>query len=126
MVVGVGIDMVKIEKIQNAIERLGKAFIAKIFNPQEVKNISEGKMYYQRLAARFAAKEAIIKAISKEKPLALKDIVILNKPNGAPYCEFKKDLGIKIFLSITHIEDYAVACAVAEKNKGRKNKVKGR
>jgi holo-[acyl-carrier protein] synthase len=115
MVIGVGIDMVKIEKIQSAIERLGKAFIDRIFNKEELKNITKGKMYYQRLAARFAAKEAVIKAISKEKPLALKDIVILNKPNGAPYCELKKDLGIKIFLSITHIEDYAAACAVAER-----------
>lgn len=118
MVIGVGIDMVKIEKIQSAIERLGKAFLNRVFNKKELKNISQGKMYYQRLAARFAAKEAIIKAISKEKPLALKDIFILNKPNGAPYCEFKKDLGIKIFISITHIEDYAAACAVAERNEG--------
>lgn len=119
MVIGVGIDMVKIEKIQSAIERLGKAFIDRIFNKEELKNITKGKMYYQRLAARFAAKEAVIKAISKEKPLALKDIVILNKPNGAPYCELKKDLGIKIFLSITHIEDYAAACAVAERKDSR-------
>jgi len=72
-------------------------------------------MYYQRLAARFAAKEAVIKAISKEYPLALTDILILNRKNGAPYCKFKKDIGIDIFLSITHVEDYAVACAVAQK-----------
>ncbi len=72
-------------------------------------------MYYQRLAARFSAKEAVIKAISKEEPLALTDIFILNRENGAPYCKFKKDLNIDIFLSITHIEDYAVACAVAQK-----------
>ncbi|MFH1363299.1 MAG: holo-ACP synthase [Candidatus Omnitrophota bacterium] len=115
MIVGVGIDMIKIEKLKSAINKWGDSFRAKVFNAEELENIVEGKMYYQRLAARFAAKEAVIKAISKEYPLALTDIIILNKENGAPYCKFKKDIGVDIFLSITHIEDYAVACAVAQK-----------
>ncbi len=115
MVVGVGIDIIKIEKIKSSIEKWGQSFLDRVFNSEEIAHILKGKMYYQRLAARFAAKEAVIKAISKEKPLALKDIFILNRKNGAPYCKFKQDLRIDIFLSITHIEDYAVACAVAEK-----------
>ncbi len=115
MVVGVGIDIIKIEKMKSAIDKWEGGFLERVFNSEELKNIAEGKLYYQRLAARFAAKEAVIKAISKEKPLALKDIFILNRENGAPYCRFKKDIGINIFLSITHIEDYAVACAVAQK-----------
>lgn len=115
MIIGIGIDMVKIEKMQSAIERLGDDFLSRVFDKKELKNIAKGKLYYQRLAARFAAKEAVIKAISKEKPLALKDILILNKSNGAPYCEFKKNLGIQIFLSITHLEEYAAACAVAQR-----------
>ena len=116
MVVGVGIDIIKIEKIQQSIEKWGEGFLNRVFNRQEIENIAKGKMYYQRLAARFAAKEAVIKSISKEHPLALTDIIILNRENGAPYCKFKKDLGVDIFLSITHVEDYAVACAVAQKN----------
>ena len=115
MVVGVGIDIIKIEKIRSAIDKWKEGFLGRVFNDDEIKNIVEGKLYYQRLAARFAAKEAVIKAISKEQPLALKDIFILNKDNGAPYCKLKKEIGIDIFLSITHIEDYAVACAVAQK-----------
>lgn len=115
MVVGVGIDIIKIAKIKEAIEKWGDAFLDRVFNSQELENISAGKMYYQRLAARFAAKEAIIKAISKEHPLALKDMFILNRENGAPYCRLKKDVGLEIFISITHIEDYAVASAVAQK-----------
>ncbi len=107
--------MIKIEKLRQAIERWGDGFRNRVFNAEELKNIFRGKMYYQRLAARFAAKEAVIKAISKEYPLALKDMLILNRENGAPYCKFKKDIGVDIFLSITHIEDYAVACAVAQK-----------
>ena len=115
MILGVGIDMVKIDKLKEAISKWGQGFIDRVFNENEVAHINEGKIYYQRLAARFAAKEAVIKAISKEYPLALKDIVILNKKNGAPYCEFKKDININILLSISHIEDYAVACAIAQK-----------
>lgn len=115
MVVGVGIDIIRIDKIKEAIDKWKDSFLARVFNTEEIEKIAKGKMYYQRLAARFAAKEAVIKAISKEFPLALTDILILNRSNGAPYCEFKKDIGVDVFLSITHVEDYAVACAVAQK-----------
>jgi len=116
MIIGIGIDIIKIEKIRTSIEKWGKDFIDRVFDKEELANICQGKMYYQRLAGRFAAKESVIKAISKEQPLALKDILILNKENGAPYCKIKKDINIDIFLSITHIEDYAVACAVAQRS----------
>jgi|TARA_B100002003_G_C13585409_1_gene303273 holo-[acyl-carrier protein] synthase len=115
MVVGVGIDIIKIEKMKSSIDKWGDDFLKRVFNKEELKPIVKGKMYNQRLAARFAAKEAVIKAISKEYPLALTDILILNRKNGAPYCSLKKEINLDIFLSITHIEDYAVACAVAQK-----------
>ena len=99
MIAGIGIDMVKIEKMKNAIQRWGGAFINRVFNSQELEDLS-GKIYYQRLAARFAAKEAVIKAISKHCSLALKDILILNKSNGAPFCKFKKDIGFDLLISL--------------------------
>ncbi|MBD3263612.1 MAG: 4'-phosphopantetheinyl transferase superfamily protein [Candidatus Omnitrophica bacterium] len=115
VVLGIGIDMVKTEKFSSAIKKWGDAFLSRVFEEKELSGIPEGKMYYQRLAARFAAKEAVIKAVSKSFPLALKDIHVLNRSNGAPYCMFKDNMDLEIFLSITHIEDYAVACAVAQK-----------
>lgn len=116
MVEGIGIDIVKIEKMKSAIEKWGQTFINKVFSAQELENINPGKVYYQRLAARFAAKEAVIKAISKKYPLSLTDIVVLNKKNGAPFCKINKEsCNVEILLSISHIEDYAVACAVAQK-----------
>lgn len=118
MIVGVGVDIVKIKKFRSILKRLGNSFLERVFSEDELRPIVKSKMYYQRLAARFAAKEAVIKAISKEYPLALNEITILNKDNGAPYCEFKKDIGVDIFLSLTHIEDYAVAMAVAQKKTG--------
>ena len=117
MILGVGIDMVKIEKMQKAIEKHGEGFLSRVFDKEELVNIAPGKMYYQRLAARIAAKEAVIKAVSKKYPLDLTDILILNRPNGAPYVKFKKRVNVDIFLSITHIEDYAAATAVAQKKK---------
>jgi len=117
MILGVGIDMVKIEKMQKAIEKHGEGFLSRVFDKEELANIAPGKMYYQRLAARFAAKEAVIKAVSKKYPLDLTDIMILNRPNGAPYVKFKKRVNVDIFLSITHIEEYAAATAVAQKKK---------
>ncbi|HIE36188.1 MAG TPA: holo-[acyl-carrier-protein] synthase [Candidatus Omnitrophica bacterium] len=115
MILGIGIDIIKIEKIRKTIERWGKEFLERVFEKEEIENIYKGKIYYQRLAARFAAKEAIIKAFSKNISLAFKDILILNRKNGAPYCKFKKNLEVEVFLSLTHIEDYAVACAVVQK-----------
>lgn len=115
MILGIGIDMVKTDKIENAVKRWGDSFLQRVFNPEEVEKINPGKIYYQRLAARFAAKEAVIKAISKSIPLSFRDIIILNKNNGAPYCNLKKNKNLDVILSITHIKDYAVACAVAQK-----------
>ncbi len=114
MIIGTGIDIVNIEKFKNAVERWQDRFIDKIFNPEELSPISEGRMYYQRLAARFAAKEAVIKASSGRQRLALKDIVILNHENGAPYCRISGDAGLEILLSISHIEEYAVATAIVQ------------
>ena len=114
MILGIGIDMVKIEKMRKAVEKHGQSFLDRVFNKEELKPIAAGKMYYQRLSARFAAKEAVIKAVSKKYPLDLTDIIVLNRPNGAPYIKFKKRIPVEIFLSLTHLEDYAAAAAVAQ------------
>ena len=114
MVVGIGIDIVSPKKVEEAIKRWGQGFIDRVFNPEEVSPIQKGKVYYQRLAARFAAKEAVVKSLSKSYSLALRDIVITNLPNGAPVCSFKKEVNLGVYISISHIEEYAVACAIAQ------------
>ena len=115
MVVGVGIDIVSPAKVEQAVKRWDTAFLERVFNPEEINYIQRGKVYYQRLAARFAAKEAVVKALSKNYNLALRDILITNLPNGAPVCRFKKDVDLDVFISISHIEEYAIATAVAQK-----------
>lgn len=115
MIVGVGVDIVSIKKMEKAVKRWGRFFLDKIFNNEELKKIPQGKLYYQKLAARFAAKEAIIKATSNFCFLTMKDIIILNKKNGAPFCKIKKNVDLDILISLTHIPEYAVATAVAQK-----------
>ena len=114
MVVGVGIDIVSPAKFEQALKRWDSSFLERVFNPEEINPIQKGKIYYQRLAARFAAKEAVVKALSKSYSLALRDILITNLPNGAPVCSFKKEVDFDIFISISHIEEYAVATAIAQ------------
>jgi len=114
MIVGIGIDIVSPKKMEEAVSRWGEAFLERVFNPEEIAPLQKGKIYYQRLAARFAAKEAVIKSLSKKYSLALRDIVITNLPNGAPRCRFKKDIDAGILISLSHIEHYAVATAVAQ------------
>lgn len=114
MIKGIGIDIVSPKKVEEAVKKWGDEFLERVFDPQEIESLNnKGKLYYQRLAARFAAKEATIKALSKNYSLALKDILITNLPNGAPVCKFKKPLKVEVMISISHIEDYAVAVALA-------------
>jgi len=105
MIVGVGVDIVSIKKMEKAVKRREKFFLDKIFNKEELEKIPQGKLYYQKLAARFAAKEAVIKATSNFCFLTMKDIIILNK----------KNVDLDILISLTHIPEYAVATAVAQK-----------
>jgi len=114
MIIGTGIDIVSIAKFRTAVDRWQDHFLNKVFNPEELESLDKSRIYFQRLAARFAVKEAVIKAVSARAVLALKDIIVLNKKNGAPYCKFKKDPGLEILISISHIEEYAVANAVAQ------------
>ncbi len=117
MIKGLGVDIVSPQKIKKVIDKWGKSFLDRVFNHDELKNIAVNKIYYQRIAARFAAKEAVIKALGKSYPLSFRDISISNLPSGAPVCSLSQSkglFGIEILISITHIEDYAVATAIAQ------------
>ena len=115
MVVGVGIDIVSPTKFETAAKKWGQSFLDRIFSASEISHLVPGKIYYQRLAARFAAKEAVIKALGKTQTLALRDIEITNLPTGAPICRFNKPINIEVMISISHINEFAVATAVAQK-----------
>ena len=112
-----GTDIIEIERIRESIEKTGQPFIDRIFTPNEIRYCeSKNNVKYQHYAARFAAKEAIFKAISEQiddkYSISWKDIEISNNLQGRPKLKL---IGIKlnnienIDLSISHCKEYAVA-----------------
>lgn len=117
MVFGVGIDIIEIERIKKSVDKFEELFLNKLFTENELKYCLSKKNKYQHLAARFAAKEAIAKALATgwSKGFRWKDIEIINELNGMPkvtlYGALQKFLGTDKSLKITmsHSENY-VAC----------------
>ena len=113
MILGIGTDIIEIDRIQKAIERWGRSFLKHVFHDEEIRYAQKFKFPAQHFAARFAAKEAVYKAIGNNKHLGWKDIKILNDANGKPYCVLSdRKFKHKILISISHTRNYAVASAV--------------
>jgi holo-[acyl-carrier protein] synthase len=110
----IGIDIIKNERFDNKLE--DDLFISRILSTKEKEvftsfNSRSRKVEY--LAGRFAAKEAIIKAINKTSlSFDYKDISVLNDENGSPYVEFSFKVDFYILLSISHTDENSVAVAV--------------
>lgn len=114
----VGTDIIEVERIKNALDNPN--FLLKVYTDNEI-NYCEGKnenIKYQHYAARFAAKEAVFKAISNKLDnkyeIGWKNIEILNEESGRPKVniigiDLKK---IEIDVSISHIKEYATATAI--------------
>lgn len=121
MKVSCGIDIIEVNRVKEAIEDLGEKFLNRIFTPAEIEYcINKNKMMYQHFAARFAAKEAIFKAMSDlledKYEITWTDVEVLNDEKGRPYVHFiDKNYPIKqIDISLSHLSEYAVAnCVVA-------------
>ena len=124
-----GTDIIEIDRIEKAIKENENGekniFLDKIYTLNEIEYCeSKGKMKYQHYAARFAAKEAIFKAVSnllKDKyELSWKNAEILNNEIGRPQVIFNnisKELEkriISIDISLSHLKDYAIAMVVLE------------
>lgn len=120
-----GTDIIEVNRIQEAIDSLGENFLQKVYTKSEIEYCNSKKqMKYQHFAARFAAKEAIFKAISNSTQnkyyLVWNDVEIINNENGKPIVNFTNDK-IKnkienIDISVSHIKEYAIAnCIVVLK-----------
>lgn len=116
MIIGVGIDSLRIERMERAMER--EAFLNRVFTEKEREYLGRRTLAAQSAAGMFCVKEAVLKALSlgiTDAPLT--DIEVLHKENGAPYAvlhgALKRD--IILHISITHTEDTASAFAVLEK-----------
>jgi holo-[acyl-carrier protein] synthase len=114
MILGTGIDIVEIDRIQKAVERWGDVFLNYVLNPGEIEHAKKFKFPYRHYAGRFAAKEAIFKAIGIPD-LSWHDVTIINDASGKPVCHYdNKKFKHRILISISHSRDYAVASAIVE------------
>lgn len=121
-VLGVGVDLTEIARIRSAHEKHGKLFLDKIFTPAEQELCLAKANPYPSLAARFAAKEAVSKALGTgfSEKFGLKSVGILTGPEGQPLVELDElaqklleERGAKkILVSLTHTENFAEAFAV--------------
>ncbi|MFQ5795894.1 MAG: holo-ACP synthase [Candidatus Bipolaricaulia bacterium] len=109
---GVGIDLVEVPRFKRIVDKRGDRFLARVFTPAELDHCFNKKRTFESLAARFAAKEAFVKAIGGWNGLGWKQIEVKNKPSGQPYLEIHGDEQSRfgtIHLSLTHTERYAIA-----------------
>ncbi len=124
MILSTGIDIVEIKRIQIGYDRYQEKYLERIFSEKEIEIIKSRKAgMIPTMAGKFAAKEALIKALDSilEDDVFLKDIEILNKPSGRPYVQFNSRLqpkleGRKVDISISHERNYAVAVAILSEN----------
>lgn len=111
--VGNGIDIIEIERIDEAIRRWGHHFLNHIFCEEEIEYSQKQKFPSQHFAARFAAKEAVLKAIGDNGHLNWHDMKILNDKNGKPHCKINDHrFHNRILISMSHTKNYAIASAI--------------
>ncbi|HTB21044.1 MAG TPA: holo-[acyl-carrier-protein] synthase [Bryobacteraceae bacterium] len=124
MIVGTGVDLAEVDRIRNAIERHGRRFIDRIYTPAEITYVERKANRYERYAARFAAKEAGMKAIGTgwRRGVRWRDFEVKNLPSGRPTlqfhgvaAQFAESLGVRnVSLSITHTAVQAMAIVILE------------
>jgi len=126
IIAGIGIDIVEIPRLKKAIERWQESFLKRIFTDNEIKYSKARKFSYQHLAARFAAKEAVLKAIGDAsiQRIEWRNVEVLNDEFGKPTIHLsgealkikeQKDIS-EIIISMSHTHSYAVANAILIKN----------
>lgn len=122
-ILGHGIDIVETARIRNMVEEHGQRFLDRCFTPAEQAYCAKSnKRYFEHLAGRFAAKEAVLKVLGTgwRGGIAWTDIEVLKEPSGQPRialsgecAEIAKELGIaRWHISISHIETHATASAI--------------
>lgn len=116
MILGTGVDITEVRRLKQAVEKWGDDFLKRLFTEDELENAKKRGSLYQHLAGRFAAKEAIFKAMGDPK-LSWQDVQILNDKEGRPVCSIlnKRGKSLIVHISISHVKNYATAIAVITK-----------
>ena len=130
MVLGVGIDIIEIDRIKESIDKFGDQFLNKVFTKKEIEYSVSKVNKYQHFAARFAAKEAIYKALSSDtnKVCNWQDVEIYNEVNGLPKVKLfgslkdylNEDKELKI--SMSHSQNYVTCVAILHSSQNTNSK----
>jgi holo-[acyl-carrier protein] synthase len=124
MIVGTGIDIAEVHRIAESIERFGERFLRRVFTDGEVRYCDAKANRAERFAARFAAKEAAMKALGTgwNNGVRWRDVEVVRKPGSRPTIQFHgkaaeiaKRLGAKnVALSLSHTPEQAIASVILE------------
>jgi holo-[acyl-carrier protein] synthase len=121
MIKGIGVDLIEVERIAKSVVKLGDRFLSRLFHPEELAPFASHKERNVHIAGRFAAKEAIAKALGTGfgEKLGWLDIIIDKEASGKPTATLskkgQKTFGkLKIHISISHTKSNATAFAIVE------------
>jgi holo-[acyl-carrier protein] synthase len=124
MIVGTGVDLAEVPRIRASIERFGARFLERIYTPAEIAYVERKANRFERYAARFAAKEAGMKAIGTgwRHGVRWQDFEVANLPSGKPTlrlygvaAQVADRLGVRnVALSITHTAELGMAHVILE------------
>jgi holo-[acyl-carrier protein] synthase len=124
MIVGTGVDLAEVPRIRASIERFGARFIERIYTPAEIAYVERKANRWERYAARFAAKEAGMKAIGTgwRHGVRWRDFEVANLPSGKPTlflhgvaARVAEKLGVRnVSLSLTHTAELGMAHVILE------------
>jgi holo-[acyl-carrier protein] synthase len=121
---GIGVDVVDVQRMKDVLEKQGQVFLNKVFSDMEVTYCKTHKRPYIHFAARFAAKEAVAKAMRTGWSGAFhwRDIEVVNDQSGAPHILLSRDVAkaldqCKVHLSLSHTDNTVVALVVLESKK---------
>lgn len=124
MILGSGVDLCEVPRIEAAFARYGNRFLKRIFTAREIAYADRKANRFERYAARFAAKEAGMKAIGTgwHGGITWQDFEVINLPSGRPTLNFHgraaevaAKLGVRsVALSLTHTKEQALAMVILE------------
>ncbi len=125
-IAGIGIDAVEIERFERIAKEKGERFLERVFTSREMEYAASKKARFIHMAGKFAAKEAVKKALPNGAEIGLRwpDIEILNTEDGEPYAILHGEAGrlmkefrlTRVLVSVSHTRGIAVSNAVVMKN----------
>jgi holo-[acyl-carrier protein] synthase len=124
MILGTGVDLAEVHRIRHSVERFGDRFVHRIYTDREIAYVERKANRFERYAARFAAKEAGMKALGTgwRRGIQWKDFEVVNLPSGRPTLLLHGEAeaiasraGVKsVHLSLTHTTENGLAYVIFE------------